>query len=319
MKSTGRFTQRLSELTHYSHDRCSKCGSKLQQGIPSYAGYDSQGIEIYVGDCCKREIDELASHTYWWWENYERPTDTTQMWRYMDFSKFVALLNNRALFLSRADLLGDSFEGARGVASREEKWREFCENYFRDAILTAPRNTSPPTEKEVEEGIVRLYEDFKTLGKEELQRTFVTCWHANDSESEALWRLYCPPGTTGIAIRTHFKNIKNSINGDELVKFGFVQYIDFKKQFAGTYDRIFWKRISLKHEQEIRGVAISPMHESVERSGISISVNLSTLIEEVVVSPFSPDWFTQTLKATMKQFGLKVPISSSELLDQPFF
>ena len=34
------------------------------------------------------------------------------IWRYMDFTKYVAMLESRALFFGRADLLGDAFEGS---------------------------------------------------------------------------------------------------------------------------------------------------------------------------------------------------------------
>ena len=34
------------------------------------------------------------------------------LWRYMDFTKFVSLLETRTLFLARADKLGDPFEGS---------------------------------------------------------------------------------------------------------------------------------------------------------------------------------------------------------------
>ena len=33
----------------------------------------------------------------------------TPLWRYMDFTKFVAMLKDESLFYCRADLLGDPF------------------------------------------------------------------------------------------------------------------------------------------------------------------------------------------------------------------
>jgi hypothetical protein len=41
------------------------------------------------------------------------------IWRYVDFAKLVALLDTRTLFFSRADLLGDAFEGSYSRASVE--------------------------------------------------------------------------------------------------------------------------------------------------------------------------------------------------------
>ena len=42
------------------------------------------------------------------------PADTI-LWRYMDFTKFVSLLEKRSLFFARADKLGDPFEGATPI------------------------------------------------------------------------------------------------------------------------------------------------------------------------------------------------------------
>ena len=36
----------------------------------------------------------------------------TKIWRYMNFTKFVSMLEHQALWFSRADKLGDPFEGS---------------------------------------------------------------------------------------------------------------------------------------------------------------------------------------------------------------
>jgi hypothetical protein len=40
------------------------------------------------------------------------PPDDAVLWRYMDFTKFVSLLETSALFFCRPDQLGDPFEGS---------------------------------------------------------------------------------------------------------------------------------------------------------------------------------------------------------------
>jgi hypothetical protein len=44
-------------------------------------------------------------------ESYPEPPAETRVWRYMDFVKFVAMLEHGGLYFSRADLLDDPFEG----------------------------------------------------------------------------------------------------------------------------------------------------------------------------------------------------------------
>jgi hypothetical protein len=44
---------------------------------------------------------------------FRQPDDeNTKVWRYMDFTKLVSLVDSRRLFFSRADRLGDPFEGS---------------------------------------------------------------------------------------------------------------------------------------------------------------------------------------------------------------
>jgi hypothetical protein len=53
----------------------------------------------------------------------ERVEPAELIWRYFDFPKFVSLLNRRALYFSRADLLGDSLEGSFTKAREAERQR----------------------------------------------------------------------------------------------------------------------------------------------------------------------------------------------------
>ena len=109
MKSTGRFTNELRRLMARSYDACQICGSKLPRKVAAYAGYAADASPLYVGTCCEHLINELATHVYWWWEVDKRCEPETRLWRYMDFAKFVALLEQRSIHFARADVLGDSF------------------------------------------------------------------------------------------------------------------------------------------------------------------------------------------------------------------
>jgi hypothetical protein len=44
--------------------------------------------------------------------SFDQPEPDSTIWRYLDFPRFVSLLTTRSLFLPRADLLGDPFEGS---------------------------------------------------------------------------------------------------------------------------------------------------------------------------------------------------------------
>jgi hypothetical protein len=236
----------------------------------------------------------------------------------MDFAKLVAMLESRALYFARLDLLGDPFEGASGIEERRDLYDAHYLEFFRDAVRTAPRENAPvPPEDQIERDALRLLEEFHQGNASEPRQTYVSCWHANAGESEALWRLYCPPPTTGIAIRTELALLSQSWADDPRVEIGKVNYIDFRHQYAGTYDKIFSKRKSLSHEAEVR--AAIRRHEASEVPGIQVKCDITQLVKEIVVSPFAPSWFVGVLEATLAAFDTKLPILTSELLAQPFF
>ena len=262
---------------------------------------------------------ELATHVYWWWEVDKRCDPDTTLWRYMDFAKFVALLEQRAIYFARADRLGDTFEGAAGTTDRRPQWDAFYLDFFRQAVSTAPGQTEPPSTAYVEQEAARLLREFSTIGDRDRHRTFVSCWHANTGESEALWRLYCPPPMMGVAIRTTARLLIDALGDDPHIKLGRVQYVDFRKAFAGFHDRIYWKRKSLSHEAEVR--AVVQRFDVQEDLGLAMPVDVQKLLLSVVPSPFTSSWFTSLVGSTMRRFGVDgdSKIAQSELLAEPFF
>ena len=116
------------------------------------------------------------------WGHAPRPADAS-LWRYLDFTKFVSLLDTSELFFARADTLGDEFEG--GVASapsREARSPQFA-----------------PQLAEMKEGVRR--------------HTYINCWSLAEHESAALWGLYTPTAG-GVAVRTTFQRLTGSIKDE---------------------------------------------------------------------------------------------------------
>lgn len=317
MESTGRFTGDLRRLMSYSYDNCQSCGKKLPR-TAAYAGYASDGTPLYVGDCCLLSVSELASHIYWWWSPDKRCEPDTILWRYMDFAKFIALLEHKALYFARTDLLGDAFEGAAGIAERRAEWDAYYLDFFREAVRTVPGQDEPPTHEHIEREASRLLTELATTGDNVRRSSFVSCWHANTLESEALWRLYCPPSTTGVAVRTDARLLLEALGNNADIELGRVRYLDLRQSFIGINDRLFSKRKSLAHEAEVRAVIRNRFRPS-EELGRAMPVDLQKLLVSVVPSPFAPSWFAALVEATLKRYDLEVKISRSELLSEPFF
>jgi len=143
------------------------------------------------------------------------------------------------------------------------------------------------------------------------------CWHENESESEALWRLYCPSPSAGVAIQTTFSKLGQSL-GDRLdIEIGRIKYIDFRRDFADPNGAIFRKRKSLSHEREVRAVLHLP--DRPGEAGLLEPVDMSVLLQGVTISPFAPSWFRAVLTETMSKFGARTEIVESELVADPFF
>ena len=300
-------------------NRCVSCNQEIPKGRPAFAGYETGGRSLLVGACCAHQLGELATPVYWTGTLDLSVEDAQSVWRYMDFAKFVAMLQQGGLYFPSVDELEDKFEGAIGLARREPDWDEFYLGYFRKVVVTRPPGFSQPdwSEERIESEANRLLEQLKA-GSSHARSLLVSCWHANDMESEALWRLYCPPPTPGVAIRTTVGQLWEATARDASAVVGRVQYLDFRRSFATIQnERIFCKRQSLSHECEVR-VTLQSENENPAK-GKTLKCDLMALINDVTMSPFAPSWFHDVVSGAMEKFGYAFEVRQSELLEEPFF
>ncbi len=136
------------------------------------------------------------------------------IWRYMDFTKFVCMLDRQSLFFCRPDCLDDRFEGMWGPASRRS-----LEIDLRDRVEKGGN---------VVGGVERQLRGHKRTAAYMRQLTAVNCWHLNQHESVAMWKLYIYKHQ-GIAIRSNVSKLIASFPDDKnvLIHVGVVNYIDF--------------------------------------------------------------------------------------------
>lgn len=136
------------------------------------------------------------------------PPSDTFVWRYLSLAKLLAMFRARALFLSRADLLEDPFEGTFSEGSIREHESDWGSS----------------------ENVVALTRWVPC-------RSFVSCWHESDIESVALWKIYA--GSEGaLAIQSTVGTLQSifpevtTANGDVLVNQAVrrVRYIDYRTE-----------------------------------------------------------------------------------------
>ena len=225
---------------------------------------------------------------------FRTPSIDATLWRYIDFIKFVSLLDKEALFFSRLDRLGDPFEGSvsRGTLVMRHLWLE-------DAGISPER---------IQETLESL-----TVQKGSMVRKFlVNCWHENDGESEAMWKLY--GGESGIAIKTTFEGLSQCFRCETDIFIGNINYVDYDTTIiseANLFTSSLKKRKSFEHEREVRVVANELGHDY--EVGNYFEVDLNRLIHQVVVAPQSPEWFVNLVKSVTARYDIDVIVSESSM------
>lgn len=227
----------------------------------------------------------------------------TRVWRYLDFTKFVSLLENGGIFFPSVASLHDPFEGsfARG-----------------NQVLRPLVYRHMPNE-------------FGISASEIIQRlrhcVAASCWHMNEHESAGMWKLYAK-SNEAVCIQSTFRKLRDCLGKE--VRVGTVRYVDYETDWIPESNPLapfLYKRKSFEHEREVR--AIIPMEdlkeilrgkEAGKSSGVWRKVNLNSLIEHVHVAPDAPDWFASLVENVTKKYGYEHnTVVKSSLASSPLY
>ena len=226
------------------------------------------------------------------------------VWRYMDFTKFVSILEKAGLFLPMVAKLDDPFEGsyARGNEALRPLVYRHLPNKF---DLTAGQM------------VQRL-------------RSFVaaSCWHSNEQESAAMWKLYAKTHEA-VCIQTTFRKLRDAMGSAARV--GIVRYVDYETEWIPESNPLapfLYKRKSFEHEREVRalippadveGILKGTEMESKE-AGKWVGIDVAQTIEQVFIAPDAPDWFLDLVNQVTARYGHgSVPVIRSALAQAPFY
>ena len=227
------------------------------------------------------------------------------IWRYMDFTKFVALLVNQGLFFPVADKFNDQFEGSFSFVNK--KMRPLVYKHLKKDYTV---------------------EQISLFLKELRKWVCINCWHINEIESAGMWSLYSKTSES-ICIQSTYAKFRSLL--DENIKIGMVQYTDYDKEWITETDLLapfLYKRKSFEHERELRAILnlSNPLTTSKLKFGGKppldgkwIKLDLKNLIEKVYVSPNSTNWFYELVQNVTDVYNLNVPVKRSSLEEEPFF
>lgn len=150
--------------------------------------------------------------------------------------------------------------------------------------------------------------------------TYVSNWHQAPAESMARWDAYAARGAL-VALKTTLDRIQHALkDSDTEVTAGKVAYRDFT--LSGTpVDRadldgvLLYSRPALALEQEVRLYVTQPPKQ--KRAGLGIRVDVSDLLDEVIVSPRADLATLRAVRALGTTYASRVPVRPSTLLDPP--
>ena len=112
----------------------------------------------------------------------------------------------------QSDRYADPFECSTPVKEIEFRRREW---------LRKTNNNLQETEKHIQNDS-KFFQRVK-------KATVVNCWHMNESESDAMWRIYLKTNE-GVSIQSNFLRIEKAFeNTTENICASKVRYIDYKK------------------------------------------------------------------------------------------
>jgi len=233
--------------------------------------------------------------------SFHTPDKPLTIWRYIDFAKYVDLLLKNQLFFNRSDNFDDPFEGYLKLKDHKDS-----------------------------KDILALQEQTKKF-------YFLNCWHINENQSDAMWKIFLN-AKNGIAIKSTIASlIKGLESAKEDIYISKLFYRDFSKVTftellfenqneisggrGGGLNQFNYKRDSFEHEKELRLYYIDlpiphAIKDGVPREPLThkrIDVDLKSIVHEIVVAPFADNWFKELVDEVTKKLDYNFKITKSNL------
>ncbi|WP_370557529.1 DUF2971 domain-containing protein [Edwardsiella tarda] len=220
----------------------------------------------------------------------------------------MSLITYQKIFACRSDLFDDPYEGR-----------------YTQKITKHVQNLNEDEDGDDVRVIRQIYDFNKKLRK----ATYISCWHANDFESAAMWDLYSK-NDASVAIETTYEDLKNMLPSEAML--GLVNYIDYEKEtfpMGNMFYAFTHKRKSFEHEREVRfliqKLPISKDNTRVDFDNIKtpnvipITVDINKFVKKIHLSPRSPEWMLDLLQDVVKKYSINVEVRRSDLYTSPIY
>jgi hypothetical protein len=222
----------------------------------------------------------------------------------MSFGRFLWLIQNKCLWLSRVDLLGDEWE--MSLAGEQLK-----------RVIARHPPTPLPTETRPESAQERAARIIKNWRR----TTFVNCWSACSYESHALWRVYCP-SAEGVAIQATLAGLRSIVGSPVEILPVTYAIPGSSSQTPTRQDLITKKRPMFDYEHEYRIVLIWEEENPGDNiKGYELAWDPEKWVQSIRVHPEADEAFAQTVLKVVEHYApaLKKYVKWSSMTESPPF
>ena len=251
-------------------------------------------------------------------DSFETPADNTKIWRYMDFTKFIDIIDRKKMFFPTVATLSktDPFEGS------------FPKSYIEYFNTNIDKIFIPETWKIISRE--KAPKGFSRARKSARQFVAVSCWNMQDEQSAALWKIYCST-FNGIAIESTVGRLKDSLKSEKRdVYIGRVKYIDHHSlphlnSISGSifHSPFLYKGKSFEYEKELRALVTLPQFRIIDQfhaklinyhKGYAATIDPNLLIEKIYLAPILKDskWQKKIVESVLAKYGLKKKVIISD-------
>lgn len=230
--------------------------------------------------------------------------------QYVEFWKLEDLVKTGQLYFRRADMLGDEHEGL--PPSEYERVLNLSKFEFND-----------------------IRERDYTIGSlaQNRQSFYVNCWHLDNEEKGALWARYAKDGVAIVSRYDLLKQILQLLPDKVMV--GLIRYGSAHLTGWNVIQFITTKREEYSEEREVRAMIWltnsgdnmnrhidlanrphdRPIYDPPELlpEGIRRDINVGSLIQEVIISPFAPASRLEQVQELLAHKGISAPVRQSSV------
>jgi len=252
-----------------------------------------------------------------WQPNLPSKDQPKTIWRYIDFTQFISLLEKESLWFSSIDQFIDPYEGT--IPPKVEKEFAKLQGENIEEIKDINQNNSS--------AILSGLGAYKYF-------TYANCWHINTTESAGMWEMYREAGKE-IAIKSSIESIQDAIKNDnQEIEYGMVEYRDFddieEYPLKNGMGQSFYKRDSFGHENEFRAVFIDSdqmvsgeLENSIQatmkkaKNGQYLGVDIEMLIDSIWISPTADSWLSDLVETISDTYNFDIKIEDSQIVQEP--